>query len=128
MAAISDYLEDALLDHVFNATPYTSPVQVFVGLFTTATSDTGGGTEVSGGGYVRQAASFGPASNGQVVTDADITFPVATGNWGIVTHVGLYDALAAGNLLFHGSLVAARTVNTGDTFKFNAGDLVAALD
>lgn len=44
----SDYLENKLLDHQLGKTSYTMPT-VYVGLFTAAPSDSGGGTEVSGG-------------------------------------------------------------------------------
>lgn len=128
MSAVSDFLENTLLDLVFNGVPYTSPVQVYVALYTTPTTDGGGGTEVSTGSYARQAVSFALAANGQVQTDADIVFPAATGSWGTITHVALRDALAGGNSLWHGPLVAPRPIATGDTFKFNAGDLLASLD
>ena len=51
MAGFSDYLEDKVLDHVFGGTAYTAPSTLYVALYTVAPTDTGGGTEVSGGGY-----------------------------------------------------------------------------
>ena len=45
MAGFSDYLEDKVLDHVFGGSAYTAPGTLYVGLFTAAPSDTGGGTE-----------------------------------------------------------------------------------
>ena len=48
--AFSDYLEDKVLDHVFGGNAYCSST-LYVALFTVAPSDTGGGTEVSGGAY-----------------------------------------------------------------------------
>ena len=55
MSAATDFLEDKILNHVFRNVAYTAPATVYVGLFTTATTDAGGGTEVTGGGYARQA-------------------------------------------------------------------------
>ena len=49
MAGFTDYLEDKVLDHVFGGSAYTAPTTLYVGLFTAAPSDTGGGTECSGG-------------------------------------------------------------------------------
>jgi hypothetical protein len=49
MAGFSDYLEDKVLDHVFGGNAYTAPSTLYVALYTVAPSDTGGGTEVSGG-------------------------------------------------------------------------------
>jgi len=51
MAGFSDYLEDKVLDHVFGGNSYTAPGALYVALFTVAPSDTGGGTEVTGGAY-----------------------------------------------------------------------------
>ena len=58
MAAFSDYLENKVLGHVFGGTAYTAPTTLYVALYTVAPSDTGGGTEVSGGGYARQTSTF----------------------------------------------------------------------
>ncbi len=58
MAGFSDYLEDKVLEHVFGGNSYTAPGTHYVALYTSALTDTGGGTEVSGGGYVRKAGSF----------------------------------------------------------------------
>ena len=58
MAGFSDYLEDKVLDHVFGGNAYTAPSTLYVALYTVAPTDTGGGTEVSGGAYARQTATF----------------------------------------------------------------------
>jgi hypothetical protein len=42
--AFSDFLEKALLNHVFGATPYTRPAALYVALYTTASSDAVAGT------------------------------------------------------------------------------------
>jgi hypothetical protein len=127
MAALSNYLENALMNAVLNNTSYTSPTTTFVGLFTSDPTDAGSGTEVSGGSYARQAASFGAASEGNCTNDADITFPQATGNWGTVTHFGLYDASTSGNLLFHGALTSSKVIETGDIFKIASTNLSITL-
>ena len=57
MSGFSDYLEDKVLDHVFGGNAYTAPTTLYVALYTVAPSDTGGGTEVSGGGYARQTST-----------------------------------------------------------------------
>ena len=58
MAGFSDYLEDKVLDHVFGGNAYTAPSTLYVALYTVAPTDTGGGTEVSGGSYARQSGAF----------------------------------------------------------------------
>ena len=52
-----------------------------------------------------------------------ITFVTATASWGTITHVGIFDKVTGGNLLFHGALTASKAVGNGDTFKFNANEL-----
>ena len=128
MGALTDYLENKLLDHVLRNVAYTPPATVYVGLFTAAPGETGGGTEVSGGGYARQAVSFSAAANGQTSNSADITFPVATANWGTITHIALFDAATAGNMLWYGALSASKTIQTGDQFIIKAGNLTCSLD
>lgn len=127
MAALSNYLENALLNAVLNNTSYTSPTTTYVGLFTSDPTDAGSGTEVSGGSYARQAASFSAASGGSCSNDADITFPQATLNWGTVSHFGLYDASTSGNLLFHGALTSSKAIEAGDIFKIASGNMGISL-
>lgn len=125
MAAASNYLENALINHVFRNVAMTSPTTVYLALFTSDPTDAGSGTEVSGGSYARQAAAFAAPSNGSASSSADINFtnmPAAT-----VTHVGVYDAASLGNLLYHGALTSSKTVNAGDTFTVTAGNLTVTL-
>jgi hypothetical protein len=126
--SMSDYLENALLNAVLRNTPYTSPSQVYVALFTSDPTDAGTGTEVSGGGYARQPITFNAPSNGQVTNAADILFPIATASWGTVTHVGIYDAQTGGNLLFSGALTTSKTISANDQLKIAAGSLSISLD
>lgn len=127
MAAISNYLENALINATLRNTTYTSPATVYVALFTSDPTDAGSGTEVSGGSYTRQSATFAAPSNGASSTNADVQFPQATGNWGTITHFGIYDALTTGNLLYHGALTTSKTIETGDVFKIASGNLTVTL-
>lgn len=130
MAALSDFLENALLGHSLGKAAYAMPTGVYVGLYTTATTDAGGGTEVSGGAYTRvqvPVASLNSASGGSITTNADLTFPTATANWGTITNLAILDALTVGNFLWHGALTASKTVNSGDVFKIVAGNLTLTL-
>ena len=128
MAAMSDYLENALVNATLRNTTFTSPANVYVGLFTTDPTDDGSGTEVSGGSYAREIGTFGAPANGSTSNDADIQFNQATANWGTITHFGIFDALTSGNLLYHGILTSSKTIETGDVFKFATGSLVVTLE
>lgn len=128
MAELSDYLENKLLDHVLRNVSYTSPTTVYVGLYTSDPGDDNTGTEVSGGSYARQILSVTTATAGIVTSSTDITFPQATGSWGIISHIGLLDSLTSGNLLMHTALTTTKTIETGDVLRISSGDLTAALD
>lgn len=130
MASMSDYLEVELRKHVFRTGSFTKPTALYIALFTAAPSDSGGGTEVSGGSYARvnvaplDANWSAPDSTGGLTDNvAAITFTTATGSWGTVTHLGIFDASSGGNLLFHGALTASKTVGSGDTFSIAIGAL-----
>lgn len=127
MAEMSNYLENALINATLRNTTYTSPATVYVGLFTTDPTDAGSGTEVSGGSYARQSASFASPSNGLSATNADITFPQATGSWGTVGWIGIFDNLTSGNLLYHTALDTSKTIDVNDIFKISSGSLTVQL-
>jgi hypothetical protein len=125
--SFSDYLETKVLDHVFAGTAYTAPSTLYVALFTTAPSDSGGGTEVSGGSYARQTITF-TTSGDTTSNNAAIEFPTATANYGTVTHVGIYDASSAGELMAWAALTSSKTIETGDVFRIPSGDLDITLN
>ena len=81
MAEISNYLENALINGTLRATTFTAPTTVYISLHTADPTDAGSGTEVSGGSYIRQSATFAAPSSGASASNADVTFPQATGTW-----------------------------------------------
>jgi hypothetical protein len=120
MSAASDYLENKILDHILGGGVFTRPPTLYLALYTAGPTDSGGGTEVSGSAYSRVAVTnnstnFPAASGGSKSNGAPINFPTATGNWGTVTHFGVFDAASDGNLLFHGALNASKVIENGDT-------------
>jgi hypothetical protein len=125
MAALSDYAEKLVLDWLMTTGSATRPTDWYVALYTAAPSDAGGGTEVSTGGYARQAVTFGAAATPGGTTDntTTVTFTASGDNWGTVSHIGLFDAVSGGNLLWHGSMTASKTVNDGDTLEFSIGNI-----
>ena len=129
MAGFSDYLEDKVLDHVFGGNAYTAPGTLYVALYTVAPTDTGGGTEVTGGAYARQSGAFTVSGTNptQASNSAAIEYPTATANYGTVVAVGIFDASSSGNLLAYANLTASKVVSTGDVFRFNSGDLDVTL-
>lgn len=128
--SLSDYTENKVLDHVVGKTSFTMPT-VWIGLYTVAPTDAAGGTEVTGGSYVRKAtvgtdwvaAAAGANSNATVQT-----FVTATANWGTIVAAGIFDAVSAGNMLVWGTLTVSKTVNTSDTLSFPIGNIAFTLD
>jgi hypothetical protein len=127
MAAMSNYLENALINATLRNTSYTTPSVVYAALFTSDPTDAGTGTEVSGGSYARKAITFGAPSNGASTNSAAVEFDQATGNWGTITHFGIYDASSSGNLLYHGALTSSKAIQTGDVFKFAISNISVTL-
>ena len=125
--SFSNYLETEILDHVFSGNAYTAPTTLYLALYTAAPGETGGGTEVSGGGYARQTVAFTTSGDTSSNTSA-IEFPTATANWGTVTHVGVFDALTSGNLMVYATLTSSKAIETGDVFRVPAGDLDISLN
>ena len=130
MSAMSNFLENALVDLILRGQALTLPGTLHVALFTAAPSDAGGGTEVAGGSYARvgitralaswsgtQGDSTTVASSGTggvTKNNATITFPAPTADWGTVTHFAIFDAASGGNLIFHGALAAPKLIENGD--------------
>jgi hypothetical protein len=132
MAGKTSYLENKILDHTNGKTAYTMPT-VYVGLFTAAPTDAGGGTECTGGSYARKSTAAadwvaGAGNPGSAANAAAITFVTATGSWGTATHFGLFDAASAGNLLRWGALGTSKAIGTGDSASFAAGALTITED
>lgn len=129
MAALSDHAEALLLDWLMTSGSATRPTAWYVALFTAAPSDSGGGTEVSTGGYSRQSVTFDAASSpgGTTSNSGAVSFTASGGDYGTVTHIGIFDASTSGNLLWHGALTASKTVADGDTLEFSAGNIDLTL-
>lgn len=122
---MTDYLEDKLRDHVLRGIAYTAPATVYLRLFTTATTDAGGGTEVAGGSYTGKAVAFaaGAAGSGAADNTGAVSFTNMPG--ATVTHGALFDAATGGNMLLHAELSTPKTVTAGDSITFAVGDVDA---
>jgi hypothetical protein len=129
MAALSDHAEALLLDWLMTAGTATRPTAWYVALFTAAPSDSGGGTEVSTGGYTRQSVTFAAASSpgGTTSNSGAVSFTASGASFGTVSHIGIFDNSAGGNLLWHGAMTASKTVDDGDTLEFSAGNIDLTL-
>lgn len=129
MAALSDYAEKLLLDWSMTTGSATRPTAWYVALYTAAPSDSGGGTEVTGSGYARQSVTFDAASSpgGTTSNNNVVSFTASGGSFGTVTHIGIHTASTGGQLLWHGSMTASKTVADGDTLEFSIGNIDLTL-
>jgi hypothetical protein len=125
MSALTDFTENLLLKWLVTANAATRPTTWFVSLHTSATTDAGGGTELSTGGYARQSATF--SVTGDTASNTAIIDFVSSGDWANITHLAVWDASSAGNMLFHGALSSARDPASGDTIRIAAGALTLTL-
>ena len=125
--SFSNTFENRVLTWVFTTGSATRPTSWHVALFTSNPAEDGSGTEVSGGGYARQSATFTVTGNA-ATNSAALEYPVATAPYGTVTHVGVYDASTGGNLIAYAALTSSKSIDTDDVLRIPAGDLDITLD
>lgn len=130
MSSFTDYTENLALTYLFNTGSVTRPTAWFVGLFTAAPSDTGGGTEVTGNGYARVSAGTisGSGTATTFTNAAAIEFAAASGgNWGTIGWAGIFTASTGGTLLAWAPLTTSKAINDGDIFRIPASSLSITL-
>jgi len=132
--SMGDYLENAVLLHVTKGTALSQPTHLYLGLFTVAPTDAGGGTEVPNtNAYVRQivdAWTVSATTPTQAQNTNLITFPAATpAGWGTIVAWGLFDALAsgAGNLYWWGDGLS-QLIGINGVAEFFANAITLTLD
>ena len=125
--SFSNTFETHVLNYVFTTTTLARPTAWYLALFTTNPGDGDSGTEVSGGGYVRQSVTF-TTSGDTASNSAAVEFPTATAGYGTVSHVGVYTASTGGTLIAHAALSSSKSIETGDVFRIPSGDLDITLD
>lgn len=134
--SFSNYLENAVLDHVMGESAYSMPT-TYLALCTSDPGEAGTGSSMNetpnSGNYSRVAVSgnLSPATNGTITNDVLIAFPQANANWSSdITHFAVVDSgtYGSGNMLMSGALTQSKTVTSGDTVQFAIGDLDITLD
>ena len=130
MSSFTDYTENLALTYLFTTGSVTRPTAWYVGLFTAAPSDTGGGTEVSGSAYARVVTGTisGSGTATTFTNAAAIEFAAASGgNWGTIGWAGIFDASTGGTLLAWAPLTTSKSINDGDIFRIPASSLTITL-
>lgn len=138
MANFSDYTEANIINATLRGVAFPLPAATYISLHTANPTDANTtSTEVQVGAfpaYARQDAAAGgaissgwtaPSASGSSSNAKAVTFPANNGAGAVViTHIGIYDAASGGNLLYHGALTVAKTLQVSDVLAFSVGSLV----
>ena len=125
--SLSDTFETTTLKWLLTADAVTRPTAWYIGLFTVAPSDAGGGTEVSGGSYARKSVAFTVSGN-LATNSAAVEFDVATADWGTITDIAVFDAVSGGNMIAYATLTASKTIANGDVLRIPLNELDITMD
>lgn len=141
MAAMSDYLEQNVLEYLLRGGSLSQPTEIYVALFTDDPTDSNEtSNELSDNGYSRQDAADGgsveegwtsPSEDGDGYScenELELEFPPIEDGTVTVTHFGLYDASSGGNLLFHGEFDTSRDLAVDDVVAISAGALTVRVE
>lgn len=132
MASASNFLEEAILNYFFRNQAVAQPTQIYLALYINDPTDADTGTEVSGGAYSRQQITFGvptqTGDKGVISNNQKIEFPIATTDWGQISHWGIRTAQNGGNLLCKGSFSRVENVQTGNRFTIETGNLQVTME
>lgn len=130
MSAMSDYLENHVLDMILGTADFSLPTArqsggVYLALSTASMAEDASGTELpSSNGYTRVLVEFDPASGGTTDNTSVIDFPACvTSDWGSIGFWSIWDAVIGGNMLLHGAFQTAKTIQVSDVLRIAAGDL-----
>lgn len=139
MSALSNHLESKMLGATLRGEVYTGGA-VYVALFTSDPTDAGTGNEVADSAYVRQQAHTTVISDGFTVPAPDVAtggqlssntrnliFPAIVDGQTAVTHWGIFDSAAAGNLLYHAPMLNTKVLDPTDVISFPIGSLAIIL-
>tara|TARA_R100000329_G_C7546008_1_gene192876 strand:- start:281 stop:715 length:435 start_codon:yes stop_codon:yes gene_type:complete len=144
MSALTNDAENIMLDILLGkrtsqdssttstANMYTAlglSTSIYVGLHTASPGEAGStSNELSGNNYARTLAAFDAASSGASDNSGSVEFPIASGSWGTISHFSLHTAQTGGTMLVHGAVTTSKSVASGDTIRFSAGDLDISID
>jgi hypothetical protein len=127
---------NTILGLLFGAvgSPYTAPGTLYFGLCTAVAADGTVTGEPATGNYSRKSITndtslWNTAANGALDNKAAITFATANGSWGALDTFFIADHATLGgtHIIAYGTLTVEKTITSGDTPSFGAGDLDISL-
>lgn len=138
MTDLTTYTQDNIMEWSFLGSNMPSAhSNVYVALHDSDPTNDGDQNELTGGGYSREQvdanttewtlSTSGDAST--IENENEITFGVATEDWGSVTHFSVWDGPDSGdNALWASSLDTSRTIQEDDELRFLPGALEALIE
>ena len=100
----------------------------YLGLLKADPTDNADVQEIQGTSYKRQQITFETPQNGETYNSNDINFPVATENWGWITHVGLFDSATDGQLVAYSALDYKKEIRAADIYKIPQAFFIFKVD
>ena len=125
--ALSQYLENKLINATVGNVSYTTPATVYLALYSVPPTANTSGTELSSNGYSRQTVTFGSAANGSASSTNTVTFGPATANWSPIVGSAVTDASSGGNILYFAGIAAAQVVLNGSSLVLGTGNVTVSL-
>ena len=122
----TNYLKNKIADSLFGSQLYFPSSTLSFALSTgIPVSDGSNFLEPSGFDYSRinidnNKTVWSVASNGALTNNIGVSFGPATGNWGTISHVGIY---SGSDLILYDSIYNPRTITSGDSISFPSGSI-----
>lgn len=125
MAGLTHSGENLIINEVFRK----EEKNYYLGLLKTDPTDNASNIqEIQGSSYARQQITFEEPQNGETYNKNDINFPVATENWGWITHIGLFDSISNGNLIAYSALDYKKEIRAADIYKIPKAFFIFKVD
>jgi hypothetical protein len=125
----TDHLEAQIMNKLFKGIDFVQPTEWWVGLFVAQPDEIEPNFEVSGNNYARVKCNFDVRTGQTAAWNTELVqYVVATGEWGNITHIGLFDAQTGGNFLAYQALQTPKYVSTGDEVRFGVDQLRVTLE
>lgn len=131
--SLTNYAENALLEHLLRETTYTPVATLYLALCTGDPGEAATGASMnecsnSGNSYARAAITFGTAASRQIANSGLVSFTTLTGSAGMATHFAVVDSgtYGAGNALAYGQFTTAKSMVAGNTPTVAVGEIVVS--
>jgi len=115
--AFSLDLRNSIIKLTLRNTPFAGPSTLWAGVGTAVSAYNQSLVEPVGGYGRVQVTSLVGSAGERMIHSPQLQFTAAD-NWGTITHVGLFDAVSAGNLLYALQLTTPRQILNGDGILF----------